>query len=275
MKPRQLCKLSFLAAALWVAGAAHAQARNDDVAMLPIINSQNGRVEGVFMLQAADAAQQGARWRFGSRRLESAFGLSTGQSLALLCDGRGGIPTRMDRISNNCALGSIGPVSANASYGTRHQRVGVAIGRGQASVLPNWLAQGAAAGRAEQTDLALFAEYNIGRSGVVSIAGTTARARLMSPAEVPQMASHWNSLGLSVGGGVGNFSANVFGRVVEVPGQPGRWEGFGIGLSWRTPWSGQLSVGAENVVTRGKSPFAANGKEEEGTVPYVRYQQGL
>ena len=75
----------------------------------------------------------------------------------------------------------------------------------------------------------------------------------------------------------GAFRANVFGRVVEVPGQPGKWEGFGVGLTWRTPWSGQLSVGAENVVTRGKNPFApptAKG-EEEGTVPYVRYQQDL
>ena len=84
-------------------------------------------------------------------------------------------------------------------------------------------------------------------------------------------------LGIAIGGGIGAFSASVFGRVVDVPGQPGKWEGFGVGLTWRTPWSGQLSVGAENVVTRGKNPFApstAKG-EEEGTVPYVRYQQDL
>ena len=67
----------------------------------------------------------------------------------------------------------------------------------------------------------------------------------------------------------------MFGRVIEVPGQPGKWEGFGVGLTWRTPWSGQLSVGADNVVTRGKNPFAPSKGEEEGTVPYVRYQQDL
>ena len=51
---------------------------------------------------------------------------------------------------------------------------------------------------------------------------------------------------------------------------------MGLGLTWRTPWSGQLSVGADNVVTRGRNPFSTNGsKDDEGTVPYVRYQQDL
>jgi hypothetical protein len=35
-------------------------------------------------------------------------------------------------------------------------------------------------------------------------------------------------------------------------------------------------VGADNVVTRGKNPFSLKGAEsDEGTVPYVRYQQDL
>jgi len=56
-----------------------------------------------------------------------------------------------------------------------------------------------------------------------------------------------------------------------VPGQPGKWEGLGVGLTWRTPWSGQLTVGAENVVSRGKNPFSPrNESNDDGTVPYVR-----
>ena len=54
------------------------------------------------------------------------------------------------------------------------------------------------------------------------------------------------------------------------------WSGLGVGLTWRTPWSGQLTVGADNVVTRGKNPFSASNLEDgEGTVPYVRYEQDL
>ena len=62
--------------------------------------------------------------------------------------------------------------------------------------------------------------------------------------------------------------------MVNVPGESDVWQGLGLGLTWRTPWSGQLSVGAENVITRGKNPFA-NSEQDEGTVPYVRYQQDL
>ena len=109
-----------------------------------------------------------------------------------------------------------------------------------------------------------------------AICGAVARARLVPIADVPAMADRWNSKSLSVGGGYGAFSANIVGRVVDVPGQPGKWEGLGLGLTWRTPWSGQLTVGAENVVTRGKNPFSPkNENGDEGTVPYVRYEQDL
>jgi hypothetical protein len=90
------------------------------------------------------------------------------------------------------------------------------------------------------------------------------------------LVNEWDSKSLTVGGGYGPFSANIIGRVVDAPGKPGKWEGLGLGLTWRTPWSGQLTVGAENVITRGKNPFAPrNESNDEGTVPYVRYQQDL
>lgn len=272
MKHHHLSLLTLGLTAALAASPLAAQVKSD-VTVLPIVNSQSGKVEGAIALEPTGRPANTARWRFGSKSLESAFGLSSGQSLALLCDGKGGIPSRMDRLSDSCALGAIGPASA-ASFGNRNARVGVAVGRSQ-NTSPAWMVLGPRAA-SDQTDLALFAEYNIGRSGVVSIAGTTAKARLMSSAELPLATSEWNSLGLSLGAGVGNFRASVFGRVVEVAGQPGKWEGFGVGLTWRTPWSGNLSVGAENVVTRGRNPFAPQSKgEEEGTVPYVRYQQDL
>jgi hypothetical protein len=121
----------------------------------------------------------------------------------------------------------------------------------------------------------VFGQKNIGREGFITIGGTLAKAKLVSTADVPELADRWNTRSLSIGGGYGNFSGNIIGRVIDVPGQPNQWQGLGLGFTWRTPWSGQLTVGAENVVTRGKNPFAVPPGADDGTVPYVQYQQDL
>ncbi len=48
--------------------------------------------------------------------------------------------------------------------------------------------------RAEQNDLTVFAQKNIGREGFVSIAGTYAKARLVPLADAaPSIADRWDS----------------------------------------------------------------------------------
>ena len=80
--------------------------------------------------------------------------------------------------------------------------------------------------RAEQNDLTVFAQKNIGREGFVSIAGTYAKARLVPLADAaPSIADRWDSKSLSIGAGYGNFTGSIIGRVIDVPGKPGKWEG--------------------------------------------------
>ena len=151
------------------------------------------------------------------------------------------------------------------------------IGEGRSS-LPAWLSRGNASRTADVdfNDLTVFAQRNVGDTGFVTIAGTMAKATLVPFAEAPaEIGDRWDSKSLSVGGGYGAFSANIIGRVIDTPGQP-KFEGLGLGVSWRTPWSGQLTVGADNIVTRGKNPFSPSTENaDEGTVPYVRYEQDL
>ena len=190
----------------------------------------------------------------------------------------------MGQLASNCVLAAVdgdkpGSGSRYSSTGFSLSRgtgkVGVAVGSGR-DTLPAWISPGQAGGaRYEQNDFSLFAEKSISRDGFVSVGGTVARARLVPASAMPQeYADQWNTRSLSIGGGIGAFGANIVGRVVNVPGESDVWQGLGLGLTWRTPWSGQLSVGAENVITRGKNPFA-NSEQDEGTVPYVRYQQDL
>lgn len=266
-----------LAAALAFAGGVHAQSGStgatDDQAALPVWN--NDKLEAVLLLEPA-ASSAGARWKFGRTSLDAAFGLQDGDSLGLLCDRKSGIAGAIGNLAENCSVAAVGGrrASATASVARAGNRLGLTFGTGR-DMLPSWLAPRGA--RYEQNDLTVFAQKSFGSEAVVSIGGTVAHARLVPADQVPALADRWSSKSLSIGGGIGDFGASIVGRVVDVPGQPEQWQGLGVGLTWRTPWSGKLTVGAENVVTRGRNPFspAYQGDEEEGTIPYVRYEQDL
>ena len=274
---------------LGVATGAHAQDQlpvgKREQAMLPVWNNASGKLEAVLLLEPTEAGA-GARWRFGDKSLDAAFGLDSGDSLGVLCDRKTGLGSALGNLANNCLLASFDDAGSRrttgtASFGSANGRLGLSAGSAR-DTLPAWLSPGARGGntgKVEVNDLTVFAQRNIGREGVVSIAGTMAKATLMTPAEASNLGfsnDNWTSRSLTVGGGYGNFGASVVGHVVDTPGQP-KWEGLGLGLTWRTPWSGQLTVGADNVITRGRNPFApsVDGRDDEGTVPYVRYEQDL
>lgn len=278
----------FLLAMAGMTGA-HAQSSapgKGDTAVLPVWNNASGKLEAVLVLEPADQARAGARWRFGSNSLDAAFGLDAGDSLALLCDRKNGIAGAIGNLANNCLLASLGDeiggesrrVSGTVAFNRGGGRLGVTAGSGRDN-LPGWLTPGATSSKVDINDLTVFAQKNISSQGYVSIAGTVAKARLLSPAAAQAsglVPDQWNSRTLAIGGGFGAFGANIVGHVIDTPGQP-KWEGLGLGLTWRTPWSGQLTVGADNVITRGKNPFSPTSPagDEEGTVPYVRYEQDL
>ena len=274
--PRQL----LLSASLVLAtlSGAHAQSRN--TVELPVWNQASGKVEAVLLLEPTSEAT--LRHRFSAGTLDTTFGLRAGDSLGLLCDHKTGISSAIGNLANHCMLASLGEsrtgsrrLSAGTSFSRGDSKFGLNLGTGQ-DTLPVWLSPTGKGGRVEQNDLTVFGLKNLGREGFVTIGGTVAKARLV-PTDDPALSDRWNIKSLTLGGGVGAFSGNIVGRVIDVPGQANQWQGLGLGLTWRTPWSGQLTVGADNVVTRGKNPFApANASgDDQGTVPYVRYEQDL
>ncbi len=270
--------------ALGLAAGAHAQVKRDQT-VLPVVDHSSGKVQAYLLLEpTAEGNRAGARWRSGASSLDATFGLESGNSLALLCSQRNGVFSAVSSLVDNCQLASLTDAessrraSATASFHRPGGGFGVSVGQGSQS-LPAWLTRERTTGGNPQldlNDLTVFAQKNIGEAAYVTIAGTVAKATLIPFSEAPaDISDRWSSRSLTVGGGYGAFSANVIGRVIETPGQP-RFEGLGLGVTWRTPWSGQLTVGAENVVTRGRNPFSPNGEtNDEGAVPYVRYEQDL
>jgi hypothetical protein len=284
MKPR-LAQLSLsLLLAFGVAAGAHAQSLGGkrDQAVLPVWNHSSGKVEAVLLLEPT---HPGKAPGLGGNALDAAFGIGAGNSLGVFCDRKTGLASALGNLADNCMLASFadgGRAHANGGAAFKageKTRLGLSAGHGSGS-LPAWLTRGnpGNAGSVDVNDLTVFAQHNIGREGMVAIAGTVAKATLMTPAEATNLGigDAWTSRSLSIGGGYGRFGASIVGHVVETPGQP-NWEGLGLGLTWRTPWSGQLTVGADNLVTRGRNPFAPSlsGRDDDGTVPYIRYEQDL
>lgn len=271
-----------LCAALAAAGV-HAQAGNkarSDAAVLPVWNQASGKLEAVLLLEPTAVPAAGGRWKFGNNTLDAALGLDKGDSLGLVCDRKSGVSSAIGSLVDNCLLTAFDAPGRQNTAGAALSRPGGRVGVNVAAVrdaLPGWLTPGNKANRVDQNSLTVYGQKNIGREATVSIGGTWARARLIPASDMPtSVTDRWNSRSVTLGAGLGSFGANVVGRVVDTPQRSGRFEGIDFGLTWRTPWSGQLSVGAENVVTRGRNPFLPGSEDrDEGTVPYVRYEQDL
>ncbi|HEY2394884.1 MAG TPA: hypothetical protein VGH81_02730 [Rudaea sp.] len=92
-----------------------------------------------------------------------------------------------------------------------------------------------------------------------------------------------NQAAVTFGLRYGSFSGNVTGHVlgpVDAFNGNSRWAGLDIGLSWRTPWQGQLSVGTQNLWSSGmlpslNEPGAREVDSNQARVPYVQYHQDL
>jgi hypothetical protein len=86
-----------------------------------------------------------------------------------------------------------------------------------------------------------------------------------------------DQLSLSLGLDVGSLRGAIVGHVLssDDPAFAGkRWTTLDLGVSWRTPWSGELSVGAQNLWSAPtNSPRDAENAQPR--TPYIQYRQDL
>ncbi|HAI59485.1 MAG TPA: hypothetical protein DCM32_06360 [Xanthomonadaceae bacterium] len=299
-----------LAVALALPGAgARAQAigveaASSDAMAVPVWNSSNGKLEAVLWIDTStlDASGStralGTRWTSANGRVTGSVVAAVEPQLGLLCaDSDGGF----DRLGDGCLVTQVARPAAPAT-GLLAGQVGTRIGRSE------WTAFGSARRAStdgllpgtslslhtpelsplaglpglgfERNDLGILGELRLGQQGWISVGGSVARARLMPASSVlpGSVAPRWNSRTLSVGGGYGALGGEVVGRVVRVPGEAETYGTLGLGLTWRTPWAGRLTVGAQNLLSTGDNPVLPRDAAEprdEGRVPYVRFQQDL
>lgn len=89
---------------------------------------------------------------------------------------------------------------------------------------------------------------------------------------------------ISFGVDHGPISGTLVGRSMQpMAGVPGngyapdrRWNSIDLGVTWRLPWQGSLSVGAQNLWSSGAATNTPAGPEpDQSRTPYVQYHQDL
>jgi hypothetical protein len=96
------------------------------------------------------------------------------------------------------------------------------------------------------------------------------------------LAPIFNQAALTFGVHHGDFSGVIIGRVLG-PADPlasgQHWSSVDLGISWRSPWRGVFSVGAQNLWSSGTPPLLNEPAHEidpsQARVPYVQYHQDL
>lgn len=282
--------------------------------VLPLWNTQNGQVDALLLIEPSVLPQLPSQRIIrpsgtasaGNLQLRAGLSLEANPGMGVLCNS-GSVITSVGSMAGHCMLVNLGnqgvspvPGSKSGVSGllqvkrsnalltgsvgmARETRGGMIAPVGGESadrrLLDSLLGPGTAS--LDTRNASLIGQVSLGTQSWVSIGGQLARVRLIPTAQLRGgLPPEWNSSSLSLGAGIGNFGGEITGQMIEVPGQASRYSSLGAGVTWRTPWRAKLSVGADNLVTRGKNPFGLPdarpaAESEEGRVPYVRYQQDL
>lgn len=286
---------------LAAAGAAGAQAGDPQRLLLPELPPS--AVEGPLqrlIVQPFGAAPLGEQ---NDPRSRGFLSVDAGSGLSLLCDSGFGVGAALGDLSRHCLLGRL---DENGWTLGRVDQVTVGASLAlDAPALPldldfglSWL-HGDAAGDDEvefglidpryapsagiAADLAgeslhVGATHWISERSWLRVTGRGSRFR--AERLLPNGPLSWNSRSLRLDAGLGDFAGSLTGRETDIPQLNRSWFDLDVGVSWRTPWSGRLTVGARNLLSPADAlaPELKSGAGEpliEARTPYVRYQQDL
>lgn len=179
-----------------------------------------------------------------------------------------------------------------ASYGNDRYRVGLSLGSDStpnSARLPR-IVPGGTPGLSSGLPLASFdsstqlnarGRLALGANNGIDLGASVGRVRLL-----PGNLLGINSLdqkALSFGVDHGPISGTIVGRTLQpdaaLPGAytpDRRWSSIDLGVTWRLPWQGSLSIGAQNLWSSGAPANTPAGPEpDQSRTPYVQYHQDL
>lgn len=136
------------------------------------------------------------------------------------------------------------------------------------------------------TEFALSRDFALGEGVRLVLGGSLTQQQWRSPALASALETRFADLSLALE--LGDFSGLLSGRrYFAADAGTSALQVLDLGVSWRTPWQGQLSVGAHNILGRQATPnpaaqaFGLGADVDllddlpQGRVPFVRYRQEL
>ena len=152
---------------------------------------------------------------------------------------------------------------------------------GSDALLPGY--QPLARANGEASGLTLGGQWRLTAASALQFHAAINRLRLQSPGALGLLDVERSDLrlGLVRGSLAGQINAHTQ-RSLDLTGSGSTgFQGVDIGLSWRTPWRAELSLGAENVLSNGRPVLLPNPPRNNPIdnsavrTPYVRYKQDL
>lgn len=248
----------------------------------------------------------------GGKRISADLLLDSQPGLALLCRGNIGLAAALGSLGDHCLLADVGatdPMLSNlgrriglntgwqSADGDLDLRFGLAWLDTRLDATPDALAEALRPLGSTPSPLLLADHFSLesqqvnlsgtrrlGDAGWLRVDGSLARTFAGSPLLIG-VPLRWDSTALSLEGGYGTMSGRITGRLIEVPGlsaDDGSQSSFDIdlGVSWRTPWQAQLTVGARSLLGQPDAsqwPLSTLPRrpDAETRAPYVRYHQDL
>ncbi|MEO8000882.1 MAG: hypothetical protein ABI644_03325 [Arenimonas sp.] len=282
--------------------------------MLPIWNTLNGKMEGIMLLDADSISSNGSRTVIrpanslaalnipltSQLKFSSALSLSNNPGLGLVCNGQPGLFNSLGNLAQNCRIGDL--LNPNNNFGSsrpdlimqsqlRYKNFMLAAGgnwsqfnfnafNGNGKSSNSGVSPRVTTATVQQKEISLNGEVSIGQKTWLHLGGTLAQARIIPASQLAGrglIPDEWQTNSISIGAGHGNFGGEITGSDIQIPGQSNSFKTVGAGVTWKTPWRGKLSVGADNINSSGNNPFKSNDNNplDNGAVPFVKYEVDL
>ncbi len=197
--------------------------------------------------------------------------------------------------SDRCSTPGAPPRIVGSEVGATFRGTGYSVGVGVGSSRPT--GTGAALPRvvpglatasglplsalSSSTELNAHGRVDLGARSGIDLGASIGRIRLL-PGNLLGIGTV-DQKALSFGVDRGPLSGSITGRTMQPEANAvnginpdRRWSAIDLGVTWRLPWRGELSVGAQNVWSSGNAPSGPVGPEpDQSRTPYVQYHQDL